>query len=184
MSETFIIKCSKNSSVTILSLAFSLKSSYCEIFFSFCFSSDSFWMFLLSFDFTSLFCSSLIFFSSGFWFSLLTLFLIFSLLFFLNTGISSPAESRKIICLPSYPFKSGYLTLKPSVLILVPVGKLNFEILLNKNDFPLLLFPITPIVIKSLSLYVLYFFNPSSLKFIFHPSLLTFFIEFILITIS
>jgi len=81
-----------------------------------------------------------------------------------------------MICLPSYPFNSGYLILNPSVLILVPVGNLIFEILLNKNDFPLLLFPITPIVIKSSFLYLLYFFNPSLLNLIFHPSLLAFFI--------
>ena len=76
-----------------------------------------------------------------------------SLLNCLNTGFSNPTESIKIICLPLYPFNSGYLTLNPSVCI--PVNNFIFEILLNIKDFPLLLFPNTPTVTKLLFLYFL-----------------------------
>ena len=56
--------------------------------------------------------------------------------------------------------------LNPSVFILVPEGKLIFEILERIKDFPLLLFPITPIVNNSLFLYFLKFFSPFSVIFI------------------
>ena len=62
-------------------------------------------------------------------------------------GVSNPAESNKTIFLFGLSLISGYLILKPSVLILAPDGKLIFESLDNINDFPLLLFPITPIFI-------------------------------------
>ena len=68
--------------------------------------------------------------------------------------------------------------------MLVPVNNLIFEILLNKKDLPLLLFPITLIIINSLSLNLLYLSNPFLSNFTFHPSVLTLLIEFISIIIS
>ena len=74
----------------------------------------------------------------------LSLILLFSFVS-LITGVSKPAESNKAIFLFSYPSKSGYLILNPSVEILVPEGKSILDIFDNKNDFPLSAFPITPI---------------------------------------
>ena len=59
--------------------------------------------------------------------------------------------------------------LKPSVLMLVPDGKSIPESLERIKDFPLLLFPITPILINSLLLYSLKFFSPFSVIFISQP---------------
>ena len=64
-----------------------------------------------------------------------------------KTGVSRPAESNNAIFLSLNFSKSGYFILKPSVLILVPEGSLIFDIFERRKDFPLLEFPITPILI-------------------------------------
>ena len=91
-------------------------------------------------------------------FSLTLLFSLVSLI----TGVSNPAESNNTIFLYSYPSKSGYLILKPSVDILGPEGKSILDIFDNKNDFPLSAFPITPIFNTGS------FFFPYIVFFLFH----------------
>ena len=62
------------------------------------------------------------------------------------TAVSNPAESNKAIFLFLYFSNSGYLTLNPSVFILVPLSNSILDILESKKDLPLFEFPITPIL--------------------------------------
>ena len=70
----------------------------------------------------------------------------------INTGYSSPAESKRAIFLSWNNDESGYLILNPSVFILIPEGIAILDIFERRKDFPVLAFPITPILITFLFL--------------------------------